>query len=327
MEDVIKHNQSRPIRFLDRLRLFIRNSGLSPKTESVYVYWVKRYIRFHQLQHPEQMSERHVERFLENLATQRNVSPATQRLALNALVFLYRRFLEKPFENLIFESASKPKKLPVVLSPSEVSLLFKSLKGAYQLIAKVMYGSGLRVSECARLRVADIDFDMNLIMVREGKGAKDRSALLPNALITDLNQQVELVRLQLEQDWIEIDRSVLHASPNAPKPLLSEQYLFPSYQLNLKYELGQPLRDHIFVRSIQKKVTSAARLAGIDKKVSVHCLRHSFATAMLEAGNDIRTIQVLLGHSSVSTTQIYTHVARRKFDPRLSPMDRLGELS
>ena len=324
MEDVTKHNQTRPVRFLDRLRIFIRTYGLSLKTESAYIYWVKRYIRFHQLQHPEQMSNQHVESFLCSLATQRSVSAATQRLALNALIFLYRRFLNKPLDDLTFSYASKPKKLPVVLSPSEIDLLLGSLEGVYRLAAKIMYGSGLRLSECASLRVADIDFDMNLIMVRQGKGAKDRSTLLPSSLIADLSRQIELVRLQLRQDWIEIHQSGLQAYPASPTPQLGKQYLFPSFKLNLLIQSGMPLRDHILVRSIQKKITSAARVAGIEKKVSAHCLRHSFATAMLEAGNDIRTIQLLLGHRNVSTTQIYTHVVRRRFDSSLSPIDRLS---
>lgn len=311
MEDVTESAEARPVRFLDQFRIFIRRNGLSPKTESAYAYWVRRYIRFHQLTHPEKMLEHHVEAFLGNLATHRNAAPATQRLALNALIFLYRRFLNRPFEQLQFDYSRKPKKLPVVLSKGQMKALLDSLPGAFRLIAGIMYGSGLRLSECACLRVEDIDFDLNLIIVRQGKGAKDRSTLLPVALVTELRQQIESVRLQLKQDWLAVHG--FHPSPSSSESTtqLGQQYLFPDYRLKTTILRNEPLRSHISVRLIQTKIKLAARSTNIHKNVSAHSLRHSFATAMLEAGNDIRSIQILMGHRSVSTTQIYTHVVRR----------------
>lgn len=240
-----------PTRFMDRLRALIRSRNMAYKTEQTYCHWIKRFIRFHGMQHPSACSTKEVEQFLSHLAVQRNSSVSTQRTALNAIVFLFREFLEQPLEELSFELARKPQRLPTVFTHNEARAVIGHLQGESQLVARLMYGSGLRINEALRLRVKDIDFGMQQIIVRGG---------------------------------------VLR-------------------------------RHHLMDRSVQRAIGSAIRKAGIYKQANSHALRHSFATRLLEAGYDIRTIQKLLGHADVRTTEIYTHVVRKGGFGVRSPVD------
>jgi site-specific recombinase XerD len=275
-----------PTRFMDQLRSLIRSRNLAYKTEQTYCHWIKRFIRFHGMQHPSTCATKEVEQFLSHLAVQRNSSISTQRTALNAIVFLFREFLQQPLDELSFELARKPRRLPTVFTHDEAKAVISNLEGASQLVARLMYGSGLRINEVLRLRVKDIDFGMQQIIVRSGKGNKDRTTLLPESLLEPLELQIELCLVQHKQDL---------ASGHG------EVYM-PS-ALNRKFP------------------EAAIREAGIYKQANSHVLRHSFATRLLEAGYDIRTIQKLLGHSDVRTTEIYTHVVRKGGFGVRSPVD------
>ncbi len=313
-------------RFLDQLRNFIRLRGLAYKTEITYVFWIKRFIRFHGRKHPETMGTAEVEAFLSHLVLQANVSVATQRVALNALIFLYREFLGTPLEELQYEAARKPKKLPVVFSPDEARRVIACLEGEYKLIAMLLYGAGLRISEALRLRVKDIDFGMQQLIIREGKGGKDRITLLPDRLIEPLQKQIHSALLQHKVDIARGCGSVYMPAGLARKyPSASQepdwQYVFPAPDLSIDPRSGRRRRHHMLDRTVQKHFKIAIRAAGIHKPAGSHTFRHSFATRLLEAGYDLRTIQKLLGHSDVRTTEIYTHVVRKGGFGVRSPVD------
>ncbi|MBX2885959.1 MAG: integron integrase [Granulosicoccus sp.] len=326
MEDMQERPRGRPLRFLDRYRLCIRRHGLAPKTEKVYVYWVKRYIRFHNLTHPEKLSETDVEEFLNDLKISKNLSLSTQRLALNSLVFLYSHFLEQPLVGLDIQFSSKPKKLPVVLSQFEIEAVLSKLPWVFRLACRIMYGAGLRISECVGLRVKDIDFYRNQILVRGGKGNKDRATLLPAALIPDLHKQIELCELyflrEIEEGagYVYLSNSEKHRDPGAERRF-AFQYIFPSPVNHPDIQTGLMVQQHLSTRSVHRQIKLAAKKAKIHKPVSAHAFRHTFATELLESGTDIRTIQKLLGHSSVATTEIYTHVRNRAHSEVTSPLD------
>ncbi len=317
-----------PTRFMDRLRVFIRSRNMAYKTEQTYCHWIRRFIRFHGMKHPSTCSAEDVERFLSHLAVQRNSSVSTQRTALNAIVFLFREFLQQPLDELSFELARKPKRLPTVFTHEEAQAVIRHLQGDVQLVARLMYGAGLRINEALRLRVKDVDFGMQQLIVRSGKGNKDRTTLLPDSLVEPLTLQVEaclaLHRKDLAEGYGEVymPAALDRKYPSAGREP-AWQYLFPAAKLSRDPRSNLLRRHHLLDRTVQRAIGAAIRAAGIHKQANSHALRHSFATRLLEAGYDIRTIQKLLGHADVRTTEIYTHVVRKGGFGVLSPIDTL----
>ena len=318
-------------RLLEQARARIRRKHDSLRTEQVYLQWMRRYIRANGLRHPRELDESALEAFLTNLATRERVSASTQNQALSALLFLYREVLgiKLPWmENVVRAKGSR--RLPVVLSKGEVALLLRNLSGRNWLMASLLYGSGLRLMECLRLRVKDVDIARNEITVREGKGAKDRRTVLPASLREALLRQMDEVRVLHAADLdagfgaVSLPFALARKYPNAPKEL-GWQYMFPASRRAADPRDGNQKRHHLDEKVLQRAVSTSARTAGIRKPVSPHTLRHSFATHLLEAGADIRTIQELMGHKDVATTQIYTHVLNRGAGGVVSPLDRCGE--
>lgn len=295
--------------------------------------WVRRYARFHDLQHPMELGAKELGRFLTALAVEEKVSPSTQNQALSALLFLYREVMRVPMEvDGSLPRARAPKRLPVVLARSEVSRVLAHLQGTPALVARVLYGSGLRLSECLRLRAKDVDIERCEIMVREGKGRKDRVTMLPRGLATDIERQMEVVLSLFQEDlkrgagFVALPGAYGGKSP-ADGRAFAWQYLFPAMRLNRDVATGRLTRHHLHATAVQRAMKRAVRTSGIAKRATCHTLRHSFATHLLEDGYDIRTVQELLGHSSVRTTMLYTHVLNRGGRGVLSPLDRLSESS
>ncbi len=317
-----------PLRFIDRLRFFIRAKGLAYKTEQTYVHWVLRYIRFHGKKHPGEMSEPHIEMFLDSLAVEMQAAKNTQKVALNALVFLYRQFMGVELKDLRFKQASPKRRLPVVFSPAEAMAVIGNLRGPYKLMGQLMFGSGLRISECIRLRIKDVDMAMHTLIVRDGKGAKDRSTVLPKMLYPALLAQIEFVKVVHARDLADGFGEVympnrLEVKYPAAAKSLEWQYLFPAQQLSQDPRSQAFRRHHVMDRIVQANVKTAIQAAGILKHASCHTFRHSFATSLLQQGYDIRTIQKLLGHAKVETTEIYTHVVGQGASGVISPLERL----
>ena len=292
----------------------IRQRHYSIRTEQAYKDWLLRLIRFHDNRAPTSMGAREVGKFLEYLAVDRKVSASTQNQALNALVFYFGKVLERPLEGLQDVTRAKRKRnLPVVLSEPEVRRLLDEMAGIHRVMATLLYGSGMRLMECVRLRVQDLDFDYRQIVVRNGKGGKDRVVPLPRSLQGGLQEQLEHARSLFEADCVKgvagvyIPDALGRKYPNACREW-GWQYVFPSGRLSVDPRSGVTRRHHLHENGLQKAVKKAGRAAGITKKLSCHSLRHSFATRLLEHGYDIRTVQELLGHADVSTTMIYTHV-------------------
>ncbi|ELV8720944.1 integron integrase [Vibrio harveyi] len=300
------------------------------KTIEAYLFWIKRYIHFHQLAHPSKLSEDDVEGFLSHLAIEEKVAVKTQALALNAISFLYREYFQMPLSlNMRFQKSVAEMKLPVVLTRNEVRRFVRHIDPRYKLHIQLLYGSGLRVMECLRLRIQDIDYDYGAIRVWQGKGGKNRTVTLAKELHEPLKAQVNLAR-----DYYQKDRHVAgYAGVNIADGLSRKypgaeldfnwHFLFPSTKLNVDNETGELRRHHINESAIQRAVKRAAKDASIEKSVTCHTLRHSFATHILESGADIRTVQEQLGHSDVKTTQIYTHVIERGAGGVLSPLSSL----
>ncbi len=318
--------------FLDSVRSALRVKHYSIRTERAYVGWIRRFILFHGKRHPEEMGEREVVEFLSYLAVSGKVAPGTQNQAFNALLFLYRHVLDRPLEDLSGTvRAKKPQRLPVVLTPAEVKAILKQLDGQHWLAACLMYGSGLRLMECMRLRVKDLDFEHRAILVRNGKGAKDRVVTLAEELVVPLRRHLQMVRMIHEKDLedgagaVYLPHALERKYPNAPYEW-GWQYLFPAAKRSIDPRSGIERRHHLGEQSVQRAIKRAVRSAGIHKPASCHTLRHSFATHLLERGMDIRTVQEQLGHSDIRTTQIYTHVIRRGGRAVLSPLGSvLGE--
>jgi integron integrase len=316
-----------------RFLVAIRLPDYSINTEKSYLDWINRYLRFHNTRHPCDCNEPEAASFLEHLALQRKVASATQSLALNAVVFFYTRVLERPLGKIgPFSHAKKPKRVPTVLSFKEVNSLLKQTNGLNRLILHLMYGTGMRVMECVRLRILDLDFEYRHIVVRAGKGKKDRTVPMPDVLTAPLQAQIDRVKEQHENDLaggfgsVFLPDALSRKYPNADKEL-RWQYLFPASRIAQDPRTGEARRHHLHQSAVQKMVKRAAEATGIRKRVTSHTLRHSFATHLLEAGSDIRTVQELLGHADVSTTMIYTHVIGRGGQGARSPLDRLaGEL-
>lgn len=314
---------------LEQVRHDLRLRHYSPHTEEAYVAWIKRYIVFHGNRHPRLLGREEIEAFLSHLAVRKKVSASTQNQAFNALIFLYRDVLGKNAEGVVDAArARKPKRLPVVMTREEVSRVIEMLDGSYRLMAELLYGSGLRLTECLRLRVKDIDFAMNQIVVRDGKGMKDRVTLLPETVKPSLQDHLQRVRKIYESDrkaglaGVSLPGALGKKYPNASREW-AWQYVFPASSTCLDPETGKRVRHHLHASVLQKAVKRAADLAAISKPASCHTFRHSFATHLLQDGHDIRTIQELLGHKDVSTTLIYTHVLGKGPSDVRSPLDRL----
>ncbi|MEE4377584.1 MAG: integron integrase [Candidatus Competibacteraceae bacterium] len=312
---------------LNKLTTEVRRRGYSIRTEKAYSDWLCRFIIFHNQSDPVPLNGPEIVSFLEYLAIKRNVSPSTQNQALNALVFFYTQVLQKPLDDLgQFIRAKRPRKLPVVLSRREAKALLDTLNGTFGLMAGMLYGTGMRLMECVRLRVLDVDFDYGQITVRDGKGNKDRVVPLPNRLVDPLQRHLAEVTQLFEQDKVNGTSAVYlpyaldRKYPNAAQEW-KWQYVFPSPRLSTDPRSGKLRRHHVHENGLQKAIKLAAESVGIAKKVNCHALRHSFATHLLEAGYDIRTIQELLGHADVSTTMIYTHVLNKPGVTVRSPMD------
>lgn len=316
----------KPIKFIDQLRLFIRNRGLAYATEKTYVLWIRRFIRFTRYQTPSEFKVSDIEVFLNYLAQQRFCSPNTQATALNALIFLFREFLGQNTQNLSFSHARRKPKIPTVLSREEASAIIDELKGIQQLITKLLYGSGLRVSEAIQLRVKDLDFANRGLYVMEAKGDKSRRTLLPQSLVQPLKQQIEFVQHTLEGDLaigkagVYMPNALAKKWPNAQYEL-GWQFVFPSHAYSVDPRSNIERRHHISPDQIQRAIRRSAKKVGIVKRVTCHTFRHSFATELLRQGTDLRNIQEILGHSSVETTQIYTHVIGIHERGMRSPVD------
>ena len=323
------------MRLEERVRRAIRLRHYSRRTERAYWSWIRRLILFHGKRHPAQMGAEEVTAFLSHLATDGRVSASTQNQALSAILFLYKEVLEidLPWLDSI-TPAKRPARLPTVLTRDEVRRLIGAMDGVPRLMARLLYGAGLRLLECCRLRIKDIDFGRRQIVVRCGKGAKDRATLLPRAVEVELRSQIAQSLAQHAKDlergagWVELDGAIARKYPNAGRQP-SWQWVFPATRVYLHRQTGQRRRHHLHESTVQRALHRAVLRAGIEKKASCHTLRHSFATHLLEDGRDIRTVQELLGHKDVSTTMIYTHVLQAGPLTVSSPLDRLppGPLS
>lgn len=314
--------------FLEQIRGEIRLRGYSIRTEKSYLFWIKQFILFHGKRHPESMGAEEVKAFLSWLAVKRGVAVNTQKVALNALVFLYHKILKQDLSDMGFTLAAKQRHLPSVLTPAEVALILQHLGPRHRLIVELLYGSGLRITEALRLRVQDIDFSHHAITVRDGKGNKDRQTLLGESVVPPLKSAIEkALILQQGDNKLGLGPSLPHRLgvkfPNAYRSP-AWMFIFPATGFSTHPTTGVTCRHHLHDSVIRKALKKAVALAGIDqKRVSCHTFRHSFATHLLQSGCDIRNLQELLGHNDIKTTQIYTHVLGRHFINIKSPADRL----
>jgi integron integrase len=314
-------------KLLDQVRDVLRRRHYSIRTEQAYIDWIKRFIIYHDKRHPKEMAEEEVTAFLTHLARDRDVAPSTQNQALSALLFLYKEVLKQEIGWLEkVERAKKPSRLPVVLSRSEVKRVFAHLHGTPKLMAGLLYGSGLRLMECVRLRVKDVDFELAQITVRDAKGGKDRITMLPLNLAEPLQRHLVRIKAQHEQDLedgfgrVHLPFAIGRKFPNAAREW-AWQYVFPSSRLSVDPRSGKRQRHHMAEGILQSALKSAVNAAGIVKRANCHSLRHSFATHLLTRGHDIRTVQELLGHKDVSTTMIYTHVLNKPGVGVKSPLE------
>lgn len=313
-------------KLLDNVRREIRKRNYSLKTEEAYVLWIKRFIFFNGKQHPDKLSEKHIQKFLDHLAVNKNYSPSTQSVALNSIVFLYKQVLKNHIGDFSsYVKAKKQSHIPVVFSKNEVNLVLQNMDGDSLLIAKLLYGSGLRLMEALRLRIKDVDLQQYKIYVRDGKGNKDRVTLLPVSVIKDLSSLIErrnsehLEDLKSKRGFTTLPFQLETKYPNAAAEF-KWQYVFASSRYT-KNSKGNLCRHHIFESTIQRAIADALRKSKISKHGTPHTFRHSFATHLLENGYDIRTVQELLGHKSVKTTMIYTHVMNKGAFGVKSPLD------
>lgn len=318
------------LRLMDQAQQVLRYHHYAYRTERAYCDWIVRYIKFHGgRKHPGDMGKAEIEAFLSHLATQRKMSASTQRQALNALVFLYRDVLDRPIEDRIKPVRAKRRpSLPVVMTQREVKQVLSHMKGTHLLMARLLYGSGLRLMECIRLRVKDLDFERNLIYIRAAKGNKDRVTVFPKAVQADMQAQVERVREVHEEDCFQgyghvyVPEALARKYPGAPREF-RWQYVFPARKLSKDPRSGSLMRHHVLESGLQKAVKVAVDRAGIPKRVSCHTFRHCFATHMLENGVNIRVVQELMGHADVKTTEIYIHVMEKDISTVTSPLDSL----
>jgi len=317
-------------RLLDQVRNEIRLRHYSIRTEHTYVDWTRRFVRFHDLRHPRDMGAPEIVSFLTHLATQANVAASTQNQAFNALIFLYKHVLKRDIGDLSgIVRAKRPVREPTVMSTDEVERVLTHLHGVHKLMALLMYGSGMRIIEVIRLRVKDIEFDLQCITVRDGKGEKDRQVPLPSKLTDALRTQIARVKTLHDQDLkdgfgtVYLPYALARKYPNTNKAF-HWQYLFPSPKLSDDPRSGRRQRHHVYESVLQESIRRAVRETGISKDIHSHTFRHSFATHLLAAGSDIRTVQELLGHNDVKTTMIYTHVLKAGACAVRSPSERLN---
>jgi integron integrase len=316
-----------PKKLLDQVRDVLRIKHYSYRTEQTYVDWIKRYIIFHKKRHPKDMGAAEIEAFLAYLAQERHVAASTQNQALSALLFLYKNVLQQeiaPLPNLVH--VGRPKHLPTVLTHDEALAVINRMTGKSRLMARLLYGSGLRLMECLRLRVKDIDFGNHQLIVRDGKGEKDRATVLPDSIVIELQAHLQDVKALHEKDLREgYGEAALPYALNVKYPNAGRewgwQYVFPASQRSVDPLSGVIRRHHLDEGVLQHAVRDAARQTSITKSVSPHTFRHSFATHLLQSGYDIRTVQELLGHKDVKTTMIYTHVLQRGARAVKSPLD------
>jgi len=316
-------------KLLSLVRTEIRRRNYSYRTEQAYVGWITRFIRYHGLKHPSEMAENEVVDYLNHLAQKRNVAASTQNQALCAILFLYNHVLESPLSNMMdFDRAKESQKLPVVLTRKEVQEVLTHLQGTTKLIVMLLYGAGLRISECLRMRVLDLDFGYNQIQVRSGKGRKDRITIMPQSCKHKLKKQVQKVQMLHKKDSEEgftktlLPKALSKKYPDAASQL-KWHYLFPSTSRSADPRSGLIHRHHISDTTIQRKVKKAVKKSALKKHASCHTFRHSFATHLLMDGYDIRTVQELLGHKNLKTTMIYTHVLNKGGKGVKSPVDSL----
>jgi integron integrase len=314
-------------KLLDQLRTAAQLRHMSPKTTDAYAYWIKRFVQFHKLQHPSLLGAPDITSFLASLAQDLHVAASTQNQALNAILFLYKEVLHKFIGPLgQFPRAHRPRKLPIVLSHTEIQKLLANLAGSELLMARILYGAGLRVSECVNLRVKDFDFDYRTITVRSGKGDKDRVTILPRSLIPDLKTHLARVHELFKADMLKgyagatLPNALASKYPNAPREWCW-QYVFPASRHCINVDTGEMYRHHVDDSVLQRAIKIAVHRSGCTRNASCHSLRHSFATHLLEHGYDIRTVQELLGHSDVRTTMVYTHVLTKGGLAVRSPLD------
>lgn len=314
-------------KLLDQLRDLIRTKHLSIRTEKTYVQWAKRFILYHNKTHPVRMGAEQINQYLTFLAVKKRVAASTQNQALNAIVFMYKHLLGQNTTDIgNYVRAKRSQKIPVVLSKDEVQELFKHITGVYKLIAGLLYGSGLRIMECMRLRIKDVDFKYKCITVRDGKGQKDRVTMLPDKITHRLKLQIERAKIIHHQDLndgigsIYLPFAIERKYKNAGKDW-RWQYVFPAPNLSIDPRSGIKRRHHLSENRMQKEIHSAVIKSYITKSASCHTLRHSFATHLLESGYDIRTVQELLGHKNLNTTMIYTHILKQGGKGVKSPLD------
>lgn len=313
---------------IEECRRLIRLQHKSYRTEQSYIAWIRRFLDFLPTTPLAEIDEKHVHRFLTHLAIERRVAAATQQQALNAILFLFRNVLKKPIRSVVEATrAKKPKRLPVVLTRTEVQRLIGALREPYALMARLIYGGGLRLQECLTLRVQDLDFENDMLIVRSGKGDKDRTTLLPKSLHGELRRHLRTVRTIYDRDRRE-------SMPGVPLPQALERklrtagtswswfWLFPSRKFSVDPRSGRAFRFHLHAASLQKQISGAVRALGLPSRATVHTLRHSFATHLIEAGYSIRVVQELLGHANVQTTMIYTHVTSKARRGIVSPLDQ-----
>lgn len=330
LENKPKFHPNPKLKLMEQVQEVLRYHHYSYRTEQTYCQWILRYIRYFNLKiHPKDLGAKDVEAFLSHLATESKVSSSTQRQALNAIVFLYKHVLDIDLQGKITPARSKRSASPpTVMTQSEVQGLLSVMEGKPAIMAKLIYGSGMRLMECLRLRIQDIDFGQNLIFVRGGKGGKDRTTILPKNIRDEMLKQVAAVKSlhhkELEEGFGEvyIPEALGRKYPKAAKQT-GWQWVFPAKERSRDPRSGKVMRHHVLESVLQKAVKKASEKAGIDKKVGCHTLRHSFATHMLESGVTIRVLQELLGHADVKTTEIYTHVMSRDIRSLKSPLDIL----
>ena len=330
MESKEKFRPDPSLRLMDQVRQVLRYHHYAYRTEHTYCDWILRFIKFHGSKtHPKDMGKIEIDSFLSDLATHGKVSAATQRQAMNAIVFLYRHVLDQPIEDRIEPvRARRHTRVPVVMTQEEVQRVLNEIKGTHLLMARLLYGGGLRLMECVRLRVQDLDFDRGLLYIRAAKGDKDRTTLLPSSVREDLQRHVQRVQRLHEEDLTQGHGEVYLPAALAKKYRGASkefrwQYVFPAKALSTDPRTGLVRRHHVLESGLQKAVKVAVDRAGITKRVSCHTFRHCFATHLLENGVNIRVVQELMGHADVKTTEIYTHVMRKDLTAVTSPLDRL----